>query len=188
MNTLLEKAIDFAVEKHKGQTRKTWNKIPYIVHPLQVMYNLGRLGIEDENTLCGAVLHDVLEDTSTTYSELSYVFGSYIANVVKELTCMKVENDEQDKLNKANYILTFGEKNKTSTESLVVKLSDRIANVEDAIKAGKKRWAKNLYKKGEVLWEFANNRYIEIYQLYDTKPADRLFEWIDKKQTKFERL
>ncbi len=56
---LLEKAYHIAFQVHKNQTRKSGE--PYITHPLSVANILFRIG-GDENILCAALLHDVLED------------------------------------------------------------------------------------------------------------------------------
>lgn len=63
-NRLVTEAIILATERHRGQKR--WNGDPYILHPLRVMNkmstNMGRVV---------AVLHDVLEDTNITKTELA---------------------------------------------------------------------------------------------------------------------
>ncbi len=61
--TLLERAIEIAVEAHAGQTQK--NGTPYILHPLHLM-----LQMEDEEAQIVAVLHDVVEDTEVTLADL----------------------------------------------------------------------------------------------------------------------
>lgn len=57
MKQMLSKAIAFATEKHDGQFDKSG--LPYILHVLKVMHYLKT---EDEELMCIAVLHDVLED------------------------------------------------------------------------------------------------------------------------------
>jgi GTP diphosphokinase / guanosine-3',5'-bis(diphosphate) 3'-diphosphatase len=62
---LLSKAIHLATNAHHGQFDKGGN--PYILHVFAVM-NL--LENPDEELQCIALLHDVIEDTKTTFSEL----------------------------------------------------------------------------------------------------------------------
>lgn len=60
---MLEKAIDIAVEAHKGQIDKAGN--PYILHPIRVML----AGATEEEMICG-ILHDVIEDTPVSLEML----------------------------------------------------------------------------------------------------------------------
>lgn len=61
--SLLETAIQIAVEAHAGQTQR--NGQPYILHPLRVM---NRVHTEEEKIV--AILHDVVEDTEWTLAQL----------------------------------------------------------------------------------------------------------------------
>lgn len=62
---LLASALVLATNAHEGQFDK--GGFPYILHPLKVMHYLKS---EDEELQCIAILHDVIEDTKTTYVEL----------------------------------------------------------------------------------------------------------------------
>lgn len=66
MNKLLSRCIAFAATKHADQIDKSGQ--PYILHPLRVMSFLK--DDDDVELKCIAVLHDVVEDTDTTYEEL----------------------------------------------------------------------------------------------------------------------
>lgn len=81
-------AIQFAIRKHNGQTRKNKDgtPIPYIEHPVETVRLLVKYGVTDEVALVAAVLHDTLEDTTTTVEELEDLFGSEVTAVVKEVT------------------------------------------------------------------------------------------------------
>ena len=59
----LEKAIELAVTKHKGQKDKAGR--PYILHPIKVM-----LGNSGENEMIAGILHDIVEDTDCTIEDL----------------------------------------------------------------------------------------------------------------------
>jgi len=65
------RALEFANDKHKGQKRA--NGESYIVHPIEV--SLKFLPRTNWQTKIVAVLHDVLEDTNTSYEELDNNFG-----------------------------------------------------------------------------------------------------------------
>ena len=64
---LIKKAYNLANEKHGNQLRKSGE--PYIIHPMGVAYILAELGLDDE-TICAALLHDVVEDTEVTHLPL----------------------------------------------------------------------------------------------------------------------
>ena len=83
-------ALRFAALKHLGQVRKYTGE-PYVYHCLDVMQRLyilyGMFGLEPpEDMLCAAALHDTVEDTETTYSELEAAFGPDITGMVFWLT------------------------------------------------------------------------------------------------------
>lgn len=80
----LKKAIAYATVAHAGQSRSDGS--PYYKHPIKVMKQLSSLGESNENILCAAVLHDVLEDTSVTKEEINRDFGKEIADIVIQLT------------------------------------------------------------------------------------------------------
>ena len=64
---LIMKAYNFAEEKHHNQYRKSGES--YIIHPLNVAYILAQIGLDD-NTICAALLHDVVEDTDVTNEDI----------------------------------------------------------------------------------------------------------------------
>ena len=80
---LVQRAYEFANEKHNGQLRKSGE--PYIIHPLQVAYILTTIDM-DEATICAALLHDVVEDTDITHEDIIREFGEEIANLVDGVT------------------------------------------------------------------------------------------------------
>lgn len=80
----LEQAIQVATSLHSGQYR--WDGKPYIIHPLSVMQRLINKWVNDETTLCCAVLHDVLEDTDVTEDFLLKMFWQNVLNVLQLLT------------------------------------------------------------------------------------------------------
>lgn len=85
MNTMLEKAIIFATERHAGQLDKVGE--PYILHPLRVMMCVQ--GVEARTV---AMLHDVLEDTKTYEWELLDVFAPSVIEAVVALTKVGGQN------------------------------------------------------------------------------------------------
>lgn len=62
---MLSKMLVIATNAHAGQFDK--GGVPYILHPLKVMYYLKS---DDEELQCMALGHDVIEDTDVTYEDL----------------------------------------------------------------------------------------------------------------------
>lgn len=92
---LLGKVLVLATNAHAGQFDRGGN--PYILHPLKVMHYLKT---NDEELQCIALLHDVIEDTKTTWQDLADIGCTpRILLAVKALTKMPGESYDQYKLN-----------------------------------------------------------------------------------------
>ncbi|TAL05179.1 MAG: HD domain-containing protein [Chloroflexota bacterium] len=77
-------ALDFAYERHKGQTRR--EGAPYVMHPYRVLLRLLEEGLHTQDTMIIAILHDVVEDTNTAPEEVSTVFGTIVGDGVLALS------------------------------------------------------------------------------------------------------
>jgi (p)ppGpp synthase/HD superfamily hydrolase len=124
---LLRKALKFAAEKHKGQTRKV-SELPYIIHPVEVSFLVSKYKSSKrlEELMCAAILHDVLEDTDTNFIELASEFTPLVASLVLELSS---DTDEIKRIGKNEYL-----KKKMlgmSNYGLFLKLCDRLSNISD---------------------------------------------------------
>jgi guanosine-3',5'-bis(diphosphate) 3'-pyrophosphohydrolase len=128
MDIDLVRAIHFAARKHSSQRRKDDAQTPYINHPLEVMYLLATVGrITDERVLMGAVLHDTIEDTSTTHAELASEFGPDVADYVREVTDDKTLSRAERKRLQVEKVAG------KSTGARLIKLADKISNISDMI-------------------------------------------------------
>ena len=79
---MLDKALLIATNAHHGQFDK--GGAPYILHPLKVM---NYLKSDDEELMCIALMHDVIEDTSVTYTDLRVAgISERVINALKLLT------------------------------------------------------------------------------------------------------
>ena len=87
---LVSKAYLTAESWHRGQVRKSGD--PYITHPLAVALILVGMGADDQ-TLCAALLHDVLHETGCTEAELQAVFGPDIAGLVRQVSGLEPTDD-----------------------------------------------------------------------------------------------
>ena len=119
-------ALRVATRAHKGQTRKSGGA--YIEHPKEVARFVKQFKQSNnlDALISAAYLHDTLEDTDTTHEDLVKQFGALIAGMVKELT---TDKEASDAIGKGEYIA--GKMAKMSSWALVVKLADRLANVQD---------------------------------------------------------
>lgn len=81
----LEQAIQLATQLHAGQVDKAGED--YIKHPLRVM-----AAVKDETEKIVAVLHDTLEDTEITFTELEATFGTVVADAVQALSKQRGED------------------------------------------------------------------------------------------------
>ncbi|GHU52647.1 GTP pyrophosphokinase [Clostridia bacterium] len=123
----IELAYRFAKEAHDGVIRKSGQ--PYIAHPLSVAIILIKELKMDTDTICGALLHDVIEDTEFKFEDVKRNFGIDVANLVDGVT--KISR------------LPFMEKSEVKAEStrklflaiskdvrvLFIKVADRLHNI-----------------------------------------------------------
>jgi len=84
MGRLVDKALEFASEKHKGQLDDQGR--PYFFAHIVQVHSILKDVTDDEEILCAGILHDVIEDTDTTYEDLIREFNKPIADLVHELT------------------------------------------------------------------------------------------------------
>jgi GTP pyrophosphokinase/guanosine-3',5'-bis(diphosphate) 3'-pyrophosphohydrolase len=121
------KAINFIEEKHSNQVRASGE--PYITHPIEVALTLAQMGL-DINTVVAGLLHDVLEDTQTTYQELEEKFGKQVASIVQGVTKLgKLEFRDIQEQKAENYrklILATAK----DLRVILVKLADRLHNMK----------------------------------------------------------
>lgn len=123
---IIQKAYEFARSKHGEQLRKSGE--PYIIHPVQVAYTLANLDLDD-NTICAALLHDVLEDTDTSYDDLIKEFNEEVAYMVDGVTKLSklqyASVEEQQVENYRKMFLAMGK----DIRVILIKLADRLHNM-----------------------------------------------------------
>ena len=128
--TFYQAAIKFATSKHleKGQ-KVPGTELPYVVHLSNVAMEILITSAHTDNfnlsfAVQVALLHDTIEDTSTTIEELKNIFGAEIADAVAALTKNKTlpkEIQMSDSLQRVK---------KLHNEVWAVKLADRITNLQ----------------------------------------------------------
>ena len=123
---LIMKAYEFAKINHGNQIRRSGE--PYMIHPVNVAGILSDLGLDDE-TICAALLHDVVEDTSVTHDDLVKEFGLPIAEMVAGVTKLGTLRyttiEEQQVENYRKMFLAMGK----DIRVILIKLADRLHNM-----------------------------------------------------------
>ncbi len=139
--SIILKALAFAAEKHRFQFRKGEEQTPFINHPIKVANILTEFGsIEDEATICGAILHDTIEDTSASCAELESIFGEEICTLVSEVSDDTNLNPQESKEQQIDYA------NLLSKKAKLIRLADKIANVYDIAHYPPAHWNKQRRK------------------------------------------
>ncbi len=129
---IIQDAYEYALKKHEGQFRKSGEE--YIVHPIDVALILSELHT-DPVTLVAGLLHDVIEDTDTTYDDIKAVFGEEIALLTEGVTKLGQykftgSERESDKIavqakNYQKMLLAMAK----DIRVIIVKLADRLNNM-----------------------------------------------------------
>ena len=79
----VDEAYHYAEEKHANQKRKDGS--PYIIHPLAVAEIVAEIGL-DTDAILGALLHDCIEDTDSSFDDIEKKFGKTVAELVEGVT------------------------------------------------------------------------------------------------------
>ena len=123
---LLRRAFDYAKKMHKGQLRRSGE--PYFTHPFAVAMQLAEQHMDDA-TLTTALLHDTIEDTKSTYSDIKINFSEEIAELVDgvtKLTNLELGSVESAQAENFRKLLLAMSKD---LRVLLVKLADRLHNM-----------------------------------------------------------
>lgn len=123
----IKRAFDYALMKHEGQSRKSGE--PYIVHPRDVAISLAEYEV-DPNTLIAGLLHDIIEDTDTSYEDIKNDFGEEVADIVEGVTKLDLLHYQGSKAtqqvrNHQKMVLAMAK----DIRVIFVKLADRLNNM-----------------------------------------------------------
>lgn len=133
---LIITALEFASKKHKDQRRKDAEASPYINHPIALAKVLCIEGqITDHKVICGALLHDTIEDTETTEAELIAIFGKSITKIVLEVS------DDKSLPKAERKLMQIEHARHASKRAKLVKLADKISNLRDILNSPPADWS-----------------------------------------------
>ena len=133
----VKRAYEMAKSLHAGQTRKDGS--PYIIHVVSVARILEQLNF-DSDTICAALLHDVIEDCGATTQMIRENFGDVVAEIVDAVSAIETKDyvfdddlfDDENNIkasveNKTfEKLLSMGVKNRLA---FIIKLADRLHNL-----------------------------------------------------------
>ena len=124
--TIVEKAIQYAQDKHKDQKRKDGS--PYIIHPLAVAEIVAEMGL-DTDAVLGAILHDCIEDTDASHDDIARRFGDVTAELVEGVTKLTRANfsssEEQQMENLRKMFMAMSK----DIRVVLIKIADRLHNM-----------------------------------------------------------
>ncbi len=159
MSHIIFSALRFATDAHSDQFRKGTN-IPYIVHPIAVMQYLIKYNASSDAIAAG-ILHDTLEDTNTSVTDLRRVFSDRVTDLV-------IGASEPDKTlswesRKQHTLNTLA--STQDLEQLMVVCADKLSNLssiaDDIAEHGEKVWAR--FKRG---YEMQKWYYCSIAEIF----------------------
>lgn len=153
---MIDRAIAFATEAHKGQYRKG-TKRPYIVHPLEVGKIVSAM-TEDEEIISAAILHDTIEDCEeVTEDVLRREFGKRVAELVLQ------ESEDKSKTWMERKSATIRHLQSASREHKMIALADKLSNMRDIDRdypmCGEKLWDRFRMKDKQIIgWYYKGIR------------------------------
>ncbi|MGQ0603758.1 MAG: HD domain-containing protein [Anaerolineales bacterium] len=151
-DALIDAALRFAARAHAHQRRKGTD-VPYIVHPVGVMLTLLQYGETEAELLVAALLHDTLEDTTTTLADLRARFGERVAGIVEG--CSEPDKSDTWEHRKQHTIAYL----RTATHEVqLVSAADKLHNlrslVADEAAHGDRLWLRFKRGRAETGWYY----------------------------------
>ena len=151
----IEQALRLAAVRHAGQERKG-SGVPYVEHVVAVAWILDRAGFGEDVVIAG-LLHDLVEDTSTSIDEIRARFGPFVAELVAH--CSEVKNDEQGRKRpwidrKRDHLAALAN---APVEARAIVLADKLHNlmsIQLDLAEGRPIWTTFNADRDQVLWYY----------------------------------
>src|SRR3989344_9132901 len=170
---LIKKAYELSRKLHKGQKRKSGED--FLCHPFEAACIIAELKMDDD-AICAALLHDVLEDTQYNYDSLKNDFGKEIADIVNgvsKIKALKAKGREHYNAENIKKMLLATTKD---IRVIIVKLADKLHNMRTLrhLEEGKRKkiaqevldvYAPLAYRLGlaNIKWELEDLAFKELY-------------------------
>ena len=140
---LLDRAIVFAVNAHKGVERRG-KGFPYVVHPLEALAIVATL-TNDQELLAAAVLHDVVEDTDYTAADIEKEFGARVAKLVVAESDEEITGCTPEEAWRRRKEIALERLKKADRDTKIVAMGDKLSNM--------RAMALDYETMGDKLWE-----------------------------------
>lgn len=153
---LVEKAMRIAAKAHRHHHRKG-SDLPYITHPAQAAMILLRAGIDDDEILAAALLHDVVEDTEHTLEMLADDFPPKVVQLVAAMTERKHDHDGRKRSwqeRKDEHLQHIASE---PWEARAIVLADKLHNLGSMIvdlESGHDLWCRFSAPRERILWYY----------------------------------
>ena len=159
----LEEAIIYATVMHQGKVRKLTN-VPYILHPIEVAQILSTL-TEDEEIITAGILHDIVESTDGTMSEIEKRFGKRVAFLV--------DSDSETKFDADDSMIPWKKRKEEALRNLQASKDTGVQMLWLADTLSNMRSLAGLYsEKGESMWQYFNESDSELQRWYYSSVAE----------------
>ncbi|GIU65857.1 RelA/SpoT family protein [Candidatus Phycosocius spiralis] len=122
----INRAYVFAMQRHGSQLRASGD--PYFAHPIEVAGILTELRLDSASIITG-LLHDTIEDTTATSSEIEHLFGHEVAQLVDGVTKLSQLELNSNRTKQAENLQKFILALSKDVRVLLVKLADRLHNM-----------------------------------------------------------
>jgi GTP diphosphokinase / guanosine-3',5'-bis(diphosphate) 3'-diphosphatase len=120
----IDKAFRFSNAAHDGIKRKSGE--PYIIHPIAVAKIVAKdLGL-GATSIMAALLHDVVEDTEYSVTDIENMFGEKVARIVDGLTKLSGDFDSRQALTLKKMLMTLSD----DVRVILIKIADRLHNMQ----------------------------------------------------------
>jgi len=123
---IIRKAYEFSLKHHEGQTRASGE--PFLIHPLEVSLVLADMKL-DSTAIAAGLLHDAIEDTPVTDSDVGREFGDHVLQIVRGVTKIdKIDfasREERQAENVRKMVLAMV----NDIRVVLIKLADRLHNM-----------------------------------------------------------
>ena len=122
----IQAAYEYALKAHDTQMRKDGTK--FVTHPLAAAAIVAEIGL-DEDSLCAALLHDCIEDTSATFEDIEKIFGKDVAQIVDGVTKLSrvtyTSKEEEQMENLRKMLIAMAQ----DIRVILIKIADRLHNM-----------------------------------------------------------
>jgi guanosine-3',5'-bis(diphosphate) 3'-pyrophosphohydrolase len=123
---VIERAYELAERSHQGQLRKSGD--PFLSHPVAVAQILAELGLDDR-AVAAALLHDSVEDTPLTLTEVDEEIGHDVARLIDGVTKLDKIRFRSPEQSRAENLRKMIVATATDVRVIIIKIADRLHNM-----------------------------------------------------------